>query len=96
MSVKMAEVDLSPQMARTDELEGVGIVVVVAIVLVIDVAIVVVVTNAPVVVAGHVYPSHGHPLGQPDFNCYFKLLFFLISHLTRALADHTVIIVATN
>ena len=53
-------------MARIEELDGL-VVVVVNDVVVVD-AVVVVVTNAPVVVVGHVYTSHGHPFGHPDYN----------------------------
>ena len=61
MSVKSApETELDDaQIARID--------VVGMLVLVVLIVAVVVVVNAFVVVAGHVYSSHGQPSGQPDF-----------------------------
>ena len=61
MSVKSApETELDgAQIARIDVVE--------MLVLVLPIVVVVVVVNALVVVAGHVYVSHGQPSGQPDF-----------------------------
>ena len=60
MSVKIALEEYSPQIARIGDFK-------VAVLVVKSVVLVVSVLEAVVVVTGHVYASHGQPLGQPAY-----------------------------